>query len=564
MQVVPLTPSAAPASTAPAEDTGSRAEQFARMLQNAFFGSGTKSVTRAAEPAAPEMASRQPPRASDKSSGERRDPPATASRGKQPAAPSKPAEKTQAAATRPAEKTQSAKPADSADAKTATDKPAAEDDATEATAAAETPVPAETEDGALPETVPVAADMAPSELLLILNLLQEGQVAPEGQQVAPAQAEDLAALASVQPDVPAGEAPAAPVVAPAAADAAAMKAAAAAQVPVLPESAEQPAVTPDLTAAAKTTETSAAALLMQQQDMSAEDFAAIQQALAAQNQQAPATASQAVKPAARPAAEGTVTVEVQSAQQAPKTLVDQSALLSMQGDDAAEDASLALVQQQAQPQPQPAAPEAKFAAVLQAQSDAAPQPAAAQPHSPPHLTAHGAPQAAQAAASTQASQQAATQTAARHLAGYVPAGEQVAVQIKRGIGEGLDRISIRLDPGSLGKVEVKMEVGHDGKLMAVIAADKPETLAMLQRDAQSLDQSLRDAGLKTGSDSLSFQLRDQNQAGEGRDGQGGGMRQRGHAHDDYAGAGQATDPAAIAAANAQRAADARGGLDIRI
>ena len=141
------------------------------------------------------------------------------------------------------------------------------------------------------------------------------------------------------------------------------------------------------------------------------------------------------------------------------------------------------------------------------------------------------------------------------------------MQIKKGAAEGLDKISIRLDPGNLGKVDIKMEVGHDGRLMAVIAADKPETLAMLQRDVQNLEQSLRDAGLKTSSDSLSFTLRDQGQTAdgrEGREGQAGNGRNRGRGHDEYAGTGTTTDPAALAAANAQRAASARGGLDIRI
>jgi flagellar hook-length control protein FliK len=164
----------------------------------------------------------------------------------------------------------------------------------------------------------------------------------------------------------------------------------------------------------------------------------------------------------------------------------------------------------------------------------------------------------------QAVQHATTQTLARQLGVHIPAGEQVAVQIKKGASEGADKISIKLDPGSLGKVEVKLEVGHDGKLLAVIAADKPETLAMLQRDSQQLEQSLRDAGLKTDSNSLSFSLREQGQNGDGRDGQGNAGRQRGRGHEEYAETGYVIDAAAQAASNAQRAAAARGGLDIRI
>src|SRR3546814_20961308 len=97
-------------------------------------------------------------------------------------------------------------------------------------------------------------------------------------------------------------------------------------------------------------------------------------------------------------------------------------------------------------------------------------------------------------------------------------------------------MSIKLDPVNLGKVEVKLEVGHDGRLTAVISADKPETLQMLQHGAHNLEQSLRDAGLKTDPGSMNFTLPDQGQAGaggtgdDGRGGQGGnGQRCPGHA-----------------------------------
>ncbi len=155
--------------------------------------------------------------------------------------------------------------------------------------------------------------------------------------------------------------------------------------------------------------------------------------------------------------------------------------------------------------------------------------------------------------------------AARHAAALVPPGEQVAVHVKKAIAEGSDTISIKLDPGNLGRVEVTLEVSQDGRLLAVIAADKPETLQMLQKDAAALEQSLRDSGLKTNQDSLNFQLRDQGQDNRGFAGSEGGRRGYGRDSDDYGdGAVSAGDARSLAAAaNAQRAA-ARGGLDIRI
>lgn len=156
--------------------------------------------------------------------------------------------------------------------------------------------------------------------------------------------------------------------------------------------------------------------------------------------------------------------------------------------------------------------------------------------------------------------------AARHASALVPPGEQVAVHVKKAIAEGSDTISIKLDPGNLGRVEVTLEVSQDGRLLAVIAADKPETLQMLQKDAAALEQSLRDGGLKTNQDSLSFQLRDQGQDNRGFAGnEGGGRRGYGRGGDEYGDAGVTGGDmrSLAAAADAQRAA-ARGGLDIRI
>jgi len=94
----------------------------------------------------------------------------------------------------------------------------------------------------------------------------------------------------------------------------------------------------------------------------------------------------------------------------------------------------------------------------------------------------------------------------RSAAQSVPTAEQVAIQIQRAIGTGTDRINIQLRPQELGRVDVKMEVGHDGKLLAVISADKPETLDLLQRDQRSLQDALSNAGLDLDSNSLSFNL----------------------------------------------------------
>jgi hypothetical protein len=96
-----------------------------------------------------------------------------------------------------------------------------------------------------------------------------------------------------------------------------------------------------------------------------------------------------------------------------------------------------------------------------------------------------------------------------------PLVAQVVVQVTKAVSEGNDRITIKLSPADLGRIDVRLDIGSDGKIQAVFAADKPQTVEMLQRDARELERSLQDAGLRADSGSLSFNLR-----GEQRDANG--------------------------------------------
>jgi flagellar hook-length control protein FliK len=96
-----------------------------------------------------------------------------------------------------------------------------------------------------------------------------------------------------------------------------------------------------------------------------------------------------------------------------------------------------------------------------------------------------------------------------------PLVAQVVVQVTKAVSEGNDRITIKLSPADLGRIDVRLDIGSDGKIHAVFAADKPQTVEMLQRDARELERSLQDAGLRADSGSLSFNLR-----GEQRDANG--------------------------------------------
>jgi flagellar hook-length control protein FliK len=85
-------------------------------------------------------------------------------------------------------------------------------------------------------------------------------------------------------------------------------------------------------------------------------------------------------------------------------------------------------------------------------------------------------------------------------------GIQVAMQLSKAAQNGIDKLSIRLDPAELGRVDIKLEVGHDGRVIALVAAERPETLELLKSDARALERALQEAGLETDAGSLSFSL----------------------------------------------------------
>lgn len=109
---------------------------------------------------------------------------------------------------------------------------------------------------------------------------------------------------------------------------------------------------------------------------------------------------------------------------------------------------------------------------------------------------------------------AAKQAAARSYGANVaqPATQQVAIGISRAMQEGADRLTVQLKPTAMGRISIELEVGHDNRVIAVIAAERADTFELLQRDAKALERALNEAGLKTDNGSLSFDLR-----GEGRE-----------------------------------------------
>ena len=105
--------------------------------------------------------------------------------------------------------------------------------------------------------------------------------------------------------------------------------------------------------------------------------------------------------------------------------------------------------------------------------------------------------------------------------GRATPAQQVAVQIKRAVAAGNDRINIRLHPAELGRVQIRLEVADDGHVRALVTAERAETLDLMQRDPRGLERALQEAGLKTDSGSLSFNLRDQGSDTAGPESSGG-------------------------------------------
>ena len=103
-----------------------------------------------------------------------------------------------------------------------------------------------------------------------------------------------------------------------------------------------------------------------------------------------------------------------------------------------------------------------------------------------------------AAASSHATLEAAARAA--------PVAAQVGREIVRRFNGESTRFELRLDPPELGRVEVRLEVSRDHRVTAIVAADSPQALSDLARNARELEQALNQAGLELSDNGLSFDL----------------------------------------------------------
>ena len=98
-------------------------------------------------------------------------------------------------------------------------------------------------------------------------------------------------------------------------------------------------------------------------------------------------------------------------------------------------------------------------------------------------------------------------SAISHAGQTHPGTQMVAAQISKSAQNGdTDAMTLDLDPPELGRVKVRLEFGDDKSVRAHLTIEKPETYMMLQRDANSLEKALQDAGLDTTGDTLNFEM----------------------------------------------------------
>ncbi len=97
---------------------------------------------------------------------------------------------------------------------------------------------------------------------------------------------------------------------------------------------------------------------------------------------------------------------------------------------------------------------------------------------------------------------------------HVPVSDQVAVNISHAFESGQDKITIKLHPAELGRIEVRMDTNSDGSVQMRFSVDQPATLDLLQRDQKGLERALSDAGIKTDGSTLNFNLRGEGQSSQ--------------------------------------------------
>jgi len=172
------------------------------------------------------------------------------------------------------------------------------------------------------------------------------------------------------------------------------------------------------------------------------------------------------------------------------------------------------------------APREALAKVRDAVTGTDPQPA--QPAADPRVVSAAAPDAQSATQPQAFSLQAISDTSGSYSAtgasttagsnlskAAVESLSALSMQIHKKLEQGSTKFAIELYPADLGKVEVSLHIGRDGKTTAHLTFDSPVTAASFSASEPELRQQLADAGVSLDKDSLSFSSRDGSSQGGG-------------------------------------------------
>lgn len=135
----------------------------------------------------------------------------------------------------------------------------------------------------------------------------------------------------------------------------------------------------------------------------------------------------------------------------------------------------------------------------------------------------------------------------------------LAVRIAHEARDGTQRFEIALHPKELGRVDVRLDFGADGRVSTHLLVDSNDALDALMRDSRGLERALQAQGLKLDDGGVQYQLRDQSSFARHHNEQG--------TQDQSSPSGTETDGSTQSSATeepGQRRQLALGGLDLTI